>query len=105
MLVQIHCATVRGLVAAGFKYHAEDKSDSINLSRQITPIISIVAVTVVAFKEDVDAINISWSTKIHLPPHCLMKSVYSYYICPYARRFVSINRVVCNMIWADRICV
>lgn len=36
MLVQIHCATVRGLLAAGFKYHVEDKSDSINLSRQIT---------------------------------------------------------------------
>lgn len=42
MLVQIHCETVRGLVAAGFKYHVEDKSDSINLSWQITPIISIV---------------------------------------------------------------
>lgn len=42
MLVKIHCATVRGLVAAGFKYYVEDKSDSINLSRQITPIISIV---------------------------------------------------------------
>lgn len=42
MVVQIHCATVRGLVAAGFKYHVEDKSESINPSRQITPIISIV---------------------------------------------------------------
>lgn len=42
MLVQIHCATVRGLLAAGFKYHVEDKSDSIILSRQITPIIGIV---------------------------------------------------------------
>lgn len=42
MLVKIHCTTVRGLVAAGFKYHVENKSDSINLSRQIAPIISIV---------------------------------------------------------------
>lgn len=42
MLVKLHCATVRGLVAAGFKYHVEDKRGSINLSRQITPIISIV---------------------------------------------------------------
>lgn len=42
MLVQIHCATVRGLAAAGFKYHVEDKSDSVNLSRQITQIVSIV---------------------------------------------------------------
>lgn len=42
MLVKIHCATLHGLVAAGFKYHVEDRSDSVNLSRQITPIISIV---------------------------------------------------------------
>lgn len=37
--MKIHCATVRGLVAAGFKYHVEDKSDSINLSRQIISIV------------------------------------------------------------------
>lgn len=86
----------------------DDINGSTNLSRQKYPVlvyIFIITETRVVFKQDADAKNTSKSTKIHFPPQCLVRTVHSYYICPHARRYVSINRIVCNIICAARICV
>lgn len=77
MLWLIHWATVRGLVAPGFKYHFDDINGSTNLNRQKYPVLVysfIITETRVVFKQDADAKNTFKSTKIHFPPHILSGS-------------------------------
>lgn len=49
---------------------------------------------VVFFKQDVYPVNVEYSTKIHFPPHRLVRRACSYHLCSRARLCVSINCVI-----------
>lgn len=62
----------------------------------------IITQTNVVFEQNVDAINISWSTNIYFPPQCLVRSDPSYFICSHARHYVFIHCVVCTIVSASK---
>ena len=49
----------------------------------------------VAPEQDVNTVDVVHSTKINLPPHCLVWTVCTYFPCPHTRRYVSIYCITC----------
>lgn len=69
---------------------------SVKQSETITSLyIKEPTVTIVVFKQNVYAMNAIHSAKIHLPPHCLFRTVCSYWKCLHTRCCVSINCITC----------
>ena len=50
---------------------------------------------VVVLKKDINTVDVVHSTKIHLPPHCLVGTVWTYWLCPHTRRDVFVHSVTC----------
>ena len=64
----------------------------------------IHTITIVILEQDVNTVYVVHSTKIHLPPHCLVWTVWTYCFCPHTRRYVSIHCFSCAVQWS-RVCV
>ena len=57
----------------------------------------IYTITIVVLKHDVYTVDAVHSTKIHLPPHCRVWAVDTYFLCPHTRRYVSVHCVFCSV--------
>lgn len=54
-------------------------------------------VSIVAFKQDANAVNVVNCSKIHFPPHCLIFWGTPYSVCSYTRCCVSVNCIASNV--------
>ena len=52
-------------------------------------------VSIVVLKQDVNTVDVVHSPKIHLPPHGLVLTGWTYYPCSHARLRVSVHCITC----------